>query len=295
MNRHLSAVVAILALLVGGASADAKAKKKAKAKDKVVEKAAPKANTAAVTQLMGPFKWGMTVDEVMDTLEQQLNQRYEERLKKAANDKYAMNNLKKELKAELAKVKKSLVKFEGKNAGWDVSIIEREFGHKNDESMLVYKEFDAETKLDQQRFFFFADEKLWKMFVAVNMEGFQGKTFDDFRAAMEGRYGKAAAHELPREGGGVDVDYIYWKGNGAHLRAIDLTRFYGTFAIAISDEKTEEWIYKRRAERNPLAPPVGTVVESVMEDPNNKDPNLANQNNDVIDKITKGKKDEGTP
>jgi hypothetical protein len=286
-TRILSFALALACALAFGANAEAGKKKKAKPKPaKVV---APKANTEAVTQLMGKYKWGSTVDEVLTVLETQIAARYEERIQKAVNDKLEQNKLRKEIQAEVNKVRKDIVKFEGQRTGWDVSIIEREYGQKNDESMLIYKESD-EAGLDQQRFFFFVDGKLWKMFIAVNMDTFAGKRFDDFRQVMEARYGKAAVHTLPKADGSQEVDFIFWRGNGAYLRAIDLTRFYGTFAIAISDDSVEQTIYARRAERNPPKMKEGTVVDSVMEDPNSKEPILDESNADVVDRITKGGK-----
>jgi hypothetical protein len=285
----VASLFAILAALALSPAADGAKKKKPKAAPK--EAAPPKANTQALTQLMGKYKWGITVEETLEILEGQIADRYAEAIQKASADKYQQNKLRKEIKAEVDKVRKSLLPFEGQKTGWDVSTIEREFGHKNDESMLIYKEFD-DSGLDQQRFFFFVDGKLWKMFIAVNMDAFKDKTFDDFRAVMEARYGKAAVHTLPKASGGEEVDYIYWRGNGAYLRAIDLTRFYGTFCIAISDDSVEKTIYERRAMRNPPKPPTGTVVDSVMADPaNNQDPTLKEENSDVVDRITKGKKD----
>jgi hypothetical protein len=288
-TRTLSIALALLASLSLAGSAQAKKKKKKDPKPAATKPvAAPKANTAAVTQLMGPFKWGATIDETLEVLEKQIGDRYAEKISKAADDKYEQNRLRKEIKGEIEKVRKSRLKFEGQKTGWDVSVIEREYGQKNDESMLVYKEYDPSTGLDQQRFFFFVDEKLWKMFIAINMDAFQGKTFDDFRGAMETRYGKAAAHTVPDTEGVDHVDYIFWRGNGAYLRAIDLMTFYGTFAMAISDDSVEGTIYKRRAERNPPKPPSGTVVDSVMEEKGANDKILDDQNSDVINKITKG-------
>ena len=289
-TRTVTIAIALLASLSLAGSAMAKKKKKGGKKTETAKKeaAAPKANTAAVTQLMGPFKWGATFDETLEVLEQQIADRYADRIAKASDDKYQQNKLRKEIKAEAEKVRKSRLDFKGQKTGWDVSVIEREYGQQNDESMLIYREYDPATGLDQQRFFFFVDEKLWTMFIAVNMDAFQGKTFDDFRTAMEGRYGKAAAHTVPGTDGVDKVDYIYWRGNGAYLRAIDLMTFYGTFAIAISDDKVEQTIYKRRAERNPPKAPTGTVVDSVMEDKGKDDKILEDQNSDVINKITKG-------
>jgi hypothetical protein len=290
-TRTLTIAIALLASLSLAGSAMAKKKKKGGGKTTTTTKKeapAPKANTAALTQLMGPYKWGATIDETVEVLEKQIADRYAEKIAKAADDKYEQNKLRKEIKAEAEKVKKSRLKFEGQKTGWDVSVIEREYGHKNEESMLVYGEYDPANRLDQQRFFFFVDEKLWKMFIAVNMDAFEGKTFADFKSAMESRYGKAASHSVPGNDGVDKVDYIYWRGNGAYLRAVDLMTFYGTFAIAISDDSVEQTIYRRRAERNPPKAPTGTVVDSVMEDKSKDDKILEDQNSDVINKITKG-------
>ena len=72
----LGASLLALALVTGPlSSAYAKGQKK-KAKKPVAaekkKKEAPKADTKAVTELMGPFKWGMTPDEVFAVLGKQI-------------------------------------------------------------------------------------------------------------------------------------------------------------------------------------------------------------------------------
>src|SRR5262249_19623271 len=149
------------------------------------------ANAGAVAELMGPYKWGMTLDQVLATLEKQISTRYTAELAKL-NDVYRRTQIQKEIKDEVAVVRKSALKFDGQKTGWDVSIIEGEFAQRNDESMAVYHEVDPAQKKDQRRFFFFYEGKLWKMFIAFDMTPFKDKTFDDFRAIMEQRYGKSS-------------------------------------------------------------------------------------------------------
>ena len=53
-----------------------------------------------------------------------------------------------------------------------VSLIDREFGHRNEEAMLVMWE------KDQRRFLFFWKEKLYKQFIAYNADKFKGMDFE---------------------------------------------------------------------------------------------------------------------
>jgi hypothetical protein len=282
-----------LALALGGGTAYAKAAKKkggkkpaaaAKAKD------APKADTKAVTELMGDFKWGMTPDEVVDTIGKQIDARTAEALK-GTTDVFEQNKLRKAAVAERKKIKDSYLEFKGKETPWDVSIIDREFDHKDDESMFWIWENDPASGKDQRRFYFFVDGKLWKMFIQFNASVFEDKTFADFQAVMEKRYGAGAVEMRKNRNGSEEQDYIYWRSGGSFLRAIDLTKFYSSFCIAISDDSVEKWIGPRRAERNPKANRDNAIADAVAEDPTKVTPNKPPEDNsDAVDKITGGAK-----
>jgi hypothetical protein len=279
-------------LLIGLGSADAAKKKKkaaprakAKTSASATIKNAPKANTQAVASLMGPFKWGMSPDEVGGVIAKQIDEKYQERIKET-RDVYQQDKFRKDATREKNALKKTYVKFDGRKTGWDVSIIDKEFGQKNDESMLYYWENDPDTKKDQKRFFFFVDGKLWKMFIAFNSDLFQGKKFADFQASMETRYGKGA--DEMRD----DVHFLAWRSPGYFLRAIDLTQFYGNFCVAIADDSIEQTIHARREERNPKQVKTSVIVDSVTEGKNQKDeskPSLEDPNADVVDRLTGSK------
>jgi hypothetical protein len=301
-TRQLVGTLA-LALTVGltglpGSAFGGKKKKEAAAKKpapaqkapKKEKKPAPAADKKAVTALMGDFKWGMSKDEVLGVLDKQVDARAEEKVK-ATSDIFTQNKLRKAAAAEKKKLREGYTEFKGGESSWNVSIVDREFDHQNDESMLVVWEFDRETGKDQRRFYFFVDGKLWKMFVQFNADLFEGKTFVDFQGVMETRYG-AGAVEMRSEPDGTEVfDYVYWRSDGAFLRAIDLTKFYSSFCIAISDDSVEKWITPRRAERNPKKKRDTAIADAVAEDPAKKEANKVPEDNaNVVDQITGGGK-----
>lgn len=275
-----SLAVALFALALPCASAKEKKGGAAKAKKPLlVKQAEPQADVRAVSELMGLFKWGISPEDLQGILGKQIDKRYMLQVR-ATTDVYQQDGLRKKGEEEKQRIRDSFVAFDGQKTGWDVSIIDKEFGQKDDESMLVYWENDPETKKDQRRFFFFIDGKLWKMFIAFNSELFKGKTYADFQKIMEVRYGKAAP------GPDGDVSFIYWRAPGMYLRAIDLTQFYGNFCVSISDDAVETTVAERREQRNPKVELRNTLIESVTEGKDSAKPSLDDASSDVVDRLT---------
>ena len=128
-------------------------------------------------------------------------------LDKTANDPTRHDRLRKEMMAEVEKVKTKLVKFDGQKTGYDVSIVDQEFLHNAGESMLVAKEETA------TRYFFFKDDRLYKMFIAFDKEILQGKSFREFGQLMQARFGKAkevTVEEKTKAGVKVKLDHFVW-------------------------------------------------------------------------------------
>lgn len=262
----------------------------AKKKAKTAKTAPPKADARAVSELMGSFTWGMTPDQVMGVLGKQIEDKHADAIK-ATSDVYAQDKIRKKIADQKGRIKSTRVNFEGQKLSLDVSIVGREYAHRNDESLLIYDEFDPESKKDQQRYFFFWDGKLWKMFIAFNAERFEGKGFPDFQAIMEARYGTGQV-SLPSGKSKDEVTFVFWKSGGHYLRALDFTQFYGNFCLAISDDKIEQSIPARRAERNPTTASERAITESVTErkDPQGAKPTVDESNADVVDRILGGGK-----
>lgn len=241
-----------------------------------------------ISELMGSFTWGMTLEQVLEVIGQQIDERFAERIHETS-DVYAQSQLRKKADAEKEKIRSSLIKFEGKETSWDVSIIDDEFWHKNGESMVVLWEVDPQSGKDQRRFFFFLDGKLWKTFVAFNADMFAGKTFADFRQVMEKRYGPGAVAMRKAPDGTEEFHQLVWRSDSVLLRAIDQTKFYGIFCLALSDLGVESTIQARREERNPRRKAETGVVDAVTDKGSDGPQTPPADNSDVVDRITGGK------
>src|SRR5687767_1584849 len=111
MLRKLSILLALLAFISSSAEAR-KRKPKPKPKPKTAQKA-PKANAKAMAVLMGPFKMGMSPDQVLKEVQKLVEARYEEKLKQT-RDVLEKKSIREKIKEEVKKVKKTTVAFEGK-------------------------------------------------------------------------------------------------------------------------------------------------------------------------------------
>ncbi len=274
MSRRIILATLLLLPIVAGAAP----------KKKPADLAKPVASTAnekAVSELLGPYKWGASSEEVLAALGKQLSDRMAPELAKVT-DVYEQTRMRKQVKDQVDQVRKSLIKFEGQKTGWDVSIIEGEFMQKNDESMMQYRETDPATGRQQDRFFFFHQGKLWKQFIAFDMTPYKGKTFTDFRDAMEARYGKGTPIVKKGTDGQDHTVAVAWRSGGTDLRAIDLMQFYANFCLAFSDDSVEKQMQALRQARAPKTPPPRGVVTDAKGEKIN-DPNA-----DVIDRITAG-------
>jgi hypothetical protein len=272
----LCLVAALLAVPFAGPASAAAAKKKPAVKTV----SAPAASASEIDKLKGDFKWGMTPDEVLAKMVQKIEGTFEERLKKTAQDPARQDRVRKEMRAETEKAKQhSLVKFEGQKTGYDVSIIDQEFGHNVGESMLVAKEDNA------SRYFFFVSDRLYKMFIAFDKDMLEGKGFKDFGALMQHRFGKAReiyVDEKTKAGVNHKLDHYLWSTKGGDvLRLVDRSAFYDVYCLVIYDgnvAQQQQAQYKAHAK----AVRSDALVDAITTKPiNNRD-----ENDNVIDRIT---------
>lgn len=277
MTRLGISLVLAMSLAGGGAIA-APAKKAARGKAaKVAEP--PSASAEEMNKLKGDFKWGMTPDQVIAHVQDRIRASYEERLQKTANDPTRHDRVRKEMMAEVEKAKTQLLKFEGQKSGYDVSIIDQEFLHNTGESMLVTKE---ETST---RYFFFENERLYKMFIAFDKEILQGKDFRDFGQLMQARFGKArevTVEEKSKAGVKVKLDHFLWSSkSGDMLRLVDRSEFYDVYCLVIYDgavARKQDEIRKSRPKQERRDALVEAVTTNSIDDRDAHD--------NIIDRIT---------
>ena len=240
----------------------------------------------SMAELGGKFKWGMTHQEVWKVMEEAIHARYKEAIAKET-DPNKQDDLRRDELQDIEKAKKSLVEFDGKKSGWDVSIVDKEFSQRDGESMIVMWE------KDQRRFLFFWNDKLYKQFIAFNAEhpAFQGKTFDDFVKIIQGRYGqpemKFAQMKTKDD---MVVDHMEWPAAGNYkLWAIDQSGFYGNFCLKLFDPKVQGDLDKAHGDRDG-----GRHNNALIDAVTKPDEVEGDKNADVVDQIVgkKAKKSE---
>ena len=226
-----------------------------------------------LASLLGGFKFGMSKDEVLASLGKSLDEKYEEKIK-ATTDVAAQDRLRKDKRQELARVAQSFVAFDGKKTGWDVSIIEDEFAHNTNESMI--ERWENEGGKNQRRFFFFYDGKLWKMFISLDVSILpeDKQNFDTFRGVMEQKYGS----------GDVDVGVISWHTDEFDARAVDKLKTYGALGLSIEDGTKSKEILALRAEKAPKAQETNAVIKAVVDADHTDHPDVK-QNNNAVDSV----------
>lgn len=249
-----------MALAVPNASARRRRRRR-KARKAREAKEKPKAS-AAIKRLAGPFKWGMTPNKVISILRKRVRAKYLPKIRKTSS-KMRQDRLRRELAAEVRKIKRSYVKFGGKHTSWQSSIVDDQFEKRNNESMLVVMEED------QQRFFFFYHTKLYKQMIAFNSDHpkYKGLTFPKFVQILMKVYGQGRPVFEPDAAGINKLHHVEWIGpDNYKLHAIDKSGVYGNFCLLLIDSKMEANVERgRKAVRSMRTqePELDPLIESV--------------------------------
>jgi hypothetical protein len=233
------------------------------------------AHKKALAELYGGFKFGMTKDEVIAVFSKQLDERYDEKIK-ATTDITAQDRLRREKKNEVSRLQESYVSFESsKPSPWDVSIVEEEFVHNTDESML--ERWENQGGKNQRRFFFFFQGKLWKMFLSLDVSIIpeDKRNFATFQAFMEGKYGP----------GEVEGGKITWRTPEFEARAVDKLKSYDALGLIIEDPRARNEVDAIREEKAPPRRETNAVIKSVIDTDHRDHPDTKSNSNAVDDVI----------
>jgi hypothetical protein len=252
----LSGATASSLLVSGAHPALAGASSKAKPKAAPTPKAPTisEEHKKALEELRGAYSFGMTKDDVLAVLAKQIDEAYADRLK-STTDVRKQDKLRAEKKKELADIKDTYMEFDGTVTGWDVSLIDTEFGHKNQESVLEY--WENEDGKSQRRFFFFDDGVLYKMALSLDVSDIPAKdrTFETFKAAMEGRYGAGA----------MDAASITWSMGNYRVVAKDKLLRDKALMLVMSDVEAAAKVEGRRVAKVKATDKVDSVTKAVID------------------------------
>jgi hypothetical protein len=224
---------------------------------------------------LGDLRWGMSAGEVSSFLARKLKADYAEKIKKASSE-FSKDQLKRELDSTVSDLKRSLITFSGKSTSWDVSFIEGEFTHGNEESMLVYKDGQSHN------FYFFFDDKLWKWYKSFDSRAFGGTNFKKFNKAIDGRFGKGRIKEgVLNDATGKNYQWVEYVTRATRLRAVDNTKFYDKYALIFEDMETARNLKSLRANTISKKSKNNSAVASLSRDYQDDD-----SDDNVADSIT---------
>jgi hypothetical protein len=115
-------------------------------------------------------------------------------------------------KTDSGKLSSSRVEFDGKRTRYDGSLLGEEYTHGNDESMLSFKDNDAENYL------FFIGGELWKWVKVYSTSSFKG----GFANSVKKKFGKGYdKNGEVNPGSGAVYDFVEYMDRDTRLRAMD--------------------------------------------------------------------------
>ncbi len=236
-------VLAVLLAFSGSLAGTTSARRRKKVKKQKKKRNTKSSTATAIKALQGPYKFGSNQKTIFAQLKKLMTKRYLKIIEKTQGD-IAKDKVRRIMHRSLKKLKKNVTAFRGKKTGWDTSIIDDQFAHGNNESMVAY------VDKGEQKFFFFHNNKLYKIFISLPTKQFSGYSFAKFQMAMEAAYGKAQEVYITGVGGDSELHHLRWIGSGGiELWAMDKTDVYGNFVFILVDTAAQKTVLAERKSR----------------------------------------------
>ncbi|MDQ3031743.1 MAG: hypothetical protein M3Y87_04945 [Myxococcota bacterium] len=239
--------------------------------------------SAAIAPALGDLRWGLSPADTFNHLKRQVEASYSERLNEAARtDTILEDRLRQRMGAEIRRMRSTYVRFRGEASGWDTSFIRDEFTHGNNESMMLWRDESTHS----QRYYFFINDRLWKVYQAFDASVFAGAGFDQFSEAIQGRFGRGVSRSGALVEGRAPAQWVEWQDASTRLRAIDQTRFYGFFCLVFEDKATLQQLPQLRTHTVASGSGGHALVDSVVRDEDAASDHAGDRHADIADRIS---------
>ncbi|MBI5502233.1 MAG: hypothetical protein HY907_18460 [Deltaproteobacteria bacterium] len=193
----------------------------------------PTEPNANIVALMNGLTWGMSKDQVVEAVKLEIKNKYWPQIQAVADDAVAEQGLRTRMERDQQRFVDSCVKFDGQQTPWNVSMVDTEFTHNNQEEMCKFDRGDATD------FLFFIRGKLWKIFRTLNQGiGGGGATFEDMRAQLEGQFGTGEEMRSVDQYTLVsEVVGVKWIDSQTEM-ALRTLSLYGVLAVVLTERAT---------------------------------------------------------
>lgn len=211
--------------------------------------------------------WGMShgdVDKVFTQTDGVIWRDYDQKLAKARVGP-EMTALEAERDRQKAAFSRSFTEFKDTPTGYDATGIKGEYTYKNHESLMwVQRE-------GKKRYFFFINDRLWKIYDEVPFGEGVGASYVDAVNALNGKFGTKGQVQKADPAKGINATSVNWKDNVNQLRALDRSG-EGLVGLVIEDASTAGNIASLRSNKmeDPTAidPTITAVTRGGLSDPN---------------------------
>jgi len=266
MKKLISAIIATSLLATAGAFTIS-------VNDAAAKPAKEKKTNADLSASLGSLTWGMSSDKAKTVIGNKIMDDF--RTKSYGNtDLSYVDNLRKTHTDRVENMQKSYTNLSVDNSAMlSVSIVGEEFMPDAGESMLTSRE-DIATK-----YYFFKDDKLYKMAVVYDSAYIGPIAFDTFVATTAQKYGPATEELWDDDGNFTDA---IWKDkSNVTLTVKNKYQSYSTFLMVFADESVEKPLHAKHMayfEKMNSGPEVSAAIDSLTED----DPSGGNNSVDAI-------------
>lgn len=234
--KVLGTVLAIgLGLSAVTSASDVYAQGKGKAKKEApAPAAAAEAPDTKKPIVMDPsdLAWGMSPKQVAEVVDKVIHKDYDAILAKTATGSVNARSLELQREENKNAFRRSRIDFGKLPTGIDATPLRGEYTYLNKESMMTL------TRNGQNRYFFFIQDKLWKVIDEVKLgEGVrEGKTWEEAVLKLVKKYGVPGRIQEADYDKGRNATEVDWKDTTTHIRAIQ--RGEAAVALAYEDRAT---------------------------------------------------------
>jgi hypothetical protein len=224
---------------------------------------------SSLASMMENLRWGMSHADVQKTFTENggiIWKDYDEKLAKArvGPEMAAIENEREQAKQAFGR---SFIEFKDTPTGYDATGIKGEYTYKNRESLMWI------TRQGKKRFFFFINDRLWKMYDEVPLaeSGVLGKTYLDAVNTMNGKVAAQGRVQGVDPAKGINATTVDWKDGSSHLRVVDRSGEH-LVAVVMEDNGTLGNLASLRPNKaeDPTAidPTIAAVTKGGLSDPN---------------------------
>ena len=242
------------------------------------KKRVPKTGVSAI---LGLLDWSDGHQAVLQEIGGAIDARYAKMLKASA-DAIEVDRLLHQKRSELATIRGNYVQFAGGSTGYESSLISSEFVHSAGEAMVRVDDPNA------QRYYFFRNDRLWKILVAYNTGISRDTPFTAFVRQARAKYGRPIEIESEEgAGSGQIIVAATWEDDLTRLIIEDRTEFFGALVMKFLDRKEGLEIESSHPDREDVtAPPVEdqTITAAMSEIGITDGPDAVDD--DIVDRLT---------